>query len=112
MGLRERKERNKQNLRQAILDAAQELFVQNGYVNVSMRKIADKIEYSPTTIYLYFKNKHGIFEALMEDYFTRLKHAFDSSKNEKRDLLTSMKNDMRTYILFGLENPNYYRLAF
>jgi AcrR family transcriptional regulator len=112
MGSKERKERNKQNLRQAILDAAQELFVHNGYDNVSMRKIAEKIEYSPTTIYLYFKDKRGIFEALMEDYFTRLKKAINSSYDEKDDLLTSMKNDMRTYILFGLENPDYYRLAF
>jgi AcrR family transcriptional regulator len=52
MGVKERKERSKENLRQAILDAAREMFVQEEFVNVSMRKIANKIEYSQTTIYL------------------------------------------------------------
>ena len=50
MGIPERKERQKQKLRQRVLDAAEELFVEEGYQNVSMRKIAVKIEYSTTTI--------------------------------------------------------------
>jgi len=54
MGVRERRTREKRELKQQILDAARELFVREGYESVSMRKIADKIEYSPATIYTYF----------------------------------------------------------
>ena len=52
MGIKERQTRQKEMLRQEILDAARNLFIKDGYENVSMRKIAEKIEYSPTTIYL------------------------------------------------------------
>ena len=48
----------------AILDAARELFVAEGYHNVSIRKIAEKIEYSPAAIYGYFPSKDDIFLAL------------------------------------------------
>ena len=50
MGTKERRAREKEQLRRQIIDAARELFVSEGYANVSMRKIADKIEYSPTVI--------------------------------------------------------------
>ena len=52
MGTKERKERDKLEMQQKILDAARELFMKEGYENVSIRKIAEKIEYSPGTIYL------------------------------------------------------------
>ena len=64
MGIKERREREKDNLRQAILDAAGELFVNEGFENVSIRKIAHKIEYSATTIYIYFKDKKDIFDLM------------------------------------------------
>jgi AcrR family transcriptional regulator len=112
VGVKERKVREKVNLRQAILDAAQELFVKDSFANASMRKIAEKIEYSPTTIYLYFKDKRDIFNNLMEDYFSRLKKAMKEVGDINDDLLTRMKKEMKIYITFGLENPNYYRLAF
>ena len=57
MGIKERQVRQKEVLRQDILDAARDLFIEEGYENTSMRKIAERIEYSPTTIYYYFKDK-------------------------------------------------------
>ena len=62
----------KENLRQEIMDAARELFVAEGYQSVSMRKIADKISYSPTTIYLYFKDKNDLMHQICEHTFARL----------------------------------------
>ena len=55
MGVTERKERERQEMRQRILDAAQQVFVEEGYEKASIRNIAERIEYSPATIYLYFK---------------------------------------------------------
>ena len=72
MGTKERREREKEEIRQKILDAARELFVQEGYDAVSMRKIAEKIEYSPTAIYLHFKDKRSVLIALCDEDFLRL----------------------------------------
>ena len=69
MGIKERQERDREAVRRAILDAARELFVTEGYQNVSIRKIAERIEYSPAAIYGYFSSKDDIFFALAEEGF-------------------------------------------
>jgi len=69
MGVQERRAREKKELRQEILDAARDLFVREGFENVSMRKIAEKIEYSPTTIYLYFQDKADLLDCICEETF-------------------------------------------
>ena len=60
MGVKERKVRQKTEMRETILSAALKLFSDEGYDNVSMRKISDKIEYSVGTLYLYFKDRDEI----------------------------------------------------
>ena len=77
MGVKERQEREREAVARAILDAARELFVAEGYQNVSIRKIAEKIEYSPAAIYGYFPSKDDIFLALAEEGF-RLLFACDA----------------------------------
>ena len=72
MGIKERQERDREAVRRAILDAARELFVAEGYQNVSIRKIAERIEYSPAAIYSYFPSKDDIFFALAEEGFRLL----------------------------------------
>src|SRR5437588_11783680 len=72
MGIKERQERDREAVRRAILDAARELFVREGYNNVSIRKIAERIEYSPAAIYGYFPSKDDIFFALAEEGFQLL----------------------------------------
>lgn len=64
MGIVQRKEREKEEMRRLILDAALRLFREHGYDGVSIRNIAEAIEYSPGTIYLYYKDKSEIFFAL------------------------------------------------
>ncbi len=72
MGIKERHERDREAVSRAILDAARELFVTEGYQNVSIRKIAERIEYSPAAIYGYFPSKDDIFFALAEEGFRLL----------------------------------------
>jgi AcrR family transcriptional regulator len=67
MGIKERHERDREAVRRSILDAARELFVAEGFQNVSIRKIAERIEYSPAAIYGYFPSKDDIFFALAEE---------------------------------------------
>src|SRR5437764_8341723 len=72
MGIKERQERDRESVRRAILDAARDLFVAEGFQNVSIRKIAERIEYSPAAIYGYFPSKDDIFFALAEEGFRLL----------------------------------------
>src|SRR5581483_634392 len=67
MGIKERQTREREAVRAAILKAARTLFLSEGYANVSMRKIAEQIEYSPGAIYSYFPSKEEIFFALAEE---------------------------------------------
>src|ERR1700742_2585026 len=67
MGIKERHERDREAVSRAILDAARELFVAEGFQHVSIRKIAERIEYSPAAIYGYFPSKDDIFFALAEE---------------------------------------------
>jgi AcrR family transcriptional regulator len=113
MGIAERKKRERQDLRKAILEAAGELFAQEGIEKVSMRKIAEKIEYSPTTIYLYFKDKADLISALVRDYFEDFLRTVETlTASSPEDPLEAIKVSMRAYIDFGIGNPLAYRLAF
>ena len=69
MGVKERQERERETVARSILDAARHLFVTHGYEEVSIRKIAERIEYSPAAIYSYFPSKDDIFFALAEEGF-------------------------------------------
>src|SRR5207247_20188 len=112
MGVQERKARQKENLRQEILDAARDLFVREGVENVSIRRIAERIEYSPGTIYLYFNDKAEILKTLCEETFSRLDQKLKAIKDDKADTLSSLRRGLRAYIEFGLQNPNHYLVTF
>lgn len=112
MGVKERRARQKRFLRQEILDAASELFVREGYENVSMRRIAEKIEYSPTTIYLYFKDKAELLENVCRETFDRLVKRLSKILQQPGDPVECLKRGLIAYIQFGLENPHHYRATF
>lgn len=112
MGVKERKARQKKFLRQEILDAASELFVREGYENVSMRRIADKIEYSPTTIYLYFQDKQELLENVCKETFSRLVQRLTKIMEQPGDPVERVKRGLIAYIEFGIQNPHHYRATF
>jgi AcrR family transcriptional regulator len=112
MGSRERRVREKESLRQQILDAARELFAAHGYRNVSMRKIAERIEYSPTTIYLYFNDKSELLFSLCEETFSILIDRFAELDQEVADPVERLRLGLKSYCLFGLEHPNHYKVTF
>jgi AcrR family transcriptional regulator len=114
MSATSRRQKHKEELRRVILDAARDIFVRQGYESFSMRKLADKIEYSPGSVYLHFKNKEELFECLVEESFARLLKILTGLQNgrEWQDPVEELKNGMRAYVEFGLRNPNDYRFAF
>jgi AcrR family transcriptional regulator len=111
MGIAQRRERERDEVRRKILDAAQELFATEGYERVTMRRIAEAIEYSPTTIYLHFKDKDELVHSLCQEDFAKLlselgRHAPPS------DPLEAIRQMGRGYARFGIAYPNHYRFMF
>jgi AcrR family transcriptional regulator len=111
MGTIERREREKTEVRQKILDAARELFVTEGYEAVSMRKVAERIEYSATAIYSYFEDKAALLRALCDHDFAALANEFVEIAAEP-DALERMRQSGRAYVRFGLAHPHAYQLMF
>lgn len=107
-----RRAQHKTELRQAILDAAGALFLSEGYDGVSMRRIAAQIGYTPTTLYLHFKNRDEILLALLNDGYTRFGAALAEAAARKRDPLRRLEAIGQAYIAFGLANPLHYQLMF
>jgi AcrR family transcriptional regulator len=111
MGVKERREREKSETRDKILDAARELFITEGYDGVSMRRVAEKIEYSPTAIYVHFADKNELFHELCHQDYARLAEVFQSSAMST-DPIERLKQIGRTYMEFGLRYPNHYKFMF
>jgi len=88
------------------------LFVKDGYESVSIRKIAEKVEYAPGTIYLYFKDKAEILDKICEDTFAKLIVRLEAIDKDKSAPLDKMRRAIRTYIQFGLDHPHHYVLTF
>lgn len=109
-----RRQKHKEELRTEILAAARRIFVVGGYESFSMRKLAEKIEYSPGSVYLHFKNKEELFDCLVEESFARLLKTLRGLLNgrERQDPVEELKKGLRAYVEFGLRNPNDYRFAF
>lgn len=112
MGLKERRIKQKDELRQKILDAARDMFANEGYEQFSMRRIAKIIEYSPTTIYLYFKDKDDLLYTLCEETFSELFQHTTDLRQAETDPLRLLRSVMLDYIDFGLTSPNHYKVAF
>ncbi len=112
MTVEQRRERQKEALRRKILDAAGEMFATEGFEAVSMRKLADKIEYSPTTIYLYFQDKAELLGCLCEETFTGLVQVLDGIERKSREPVAGLEKGLRAYVDFGLRHPHHYVVTF
>jgi len=111
MGTRERQERERRAVARAILDAARELFVVEGYQHVSMRRIAERIEYSPAAIYRYFSSKDDICLALAEEGF-RLLADMTLPRAETDDPLEAVREAFWGHYEFSKAHPEYFALMF
>lgn len=111
MGINDRKEREKEELKQRILNAAVEIFRERGFENTSIRAIADKIEYSPTTIYLYYKDKNALFHDVHEEGF-RLMQKFFAPLAQVADPFERLLLQGRYYMDFATRHPEFYDLMF
>lgn len=111
MTIAERKKRERVEMRRIILDAAKEIFLEKGFRSASIRNIAEKIEYSPGTIYLYFTDKDAIFHALHEEGFRTMLNMMQPLQHvaDPMERLLAMG---KVYMDFAYHNKELYDLMF
>ena len=104
---------NNGDLRRLILDTTRHLLVQEGYQNLSMRKIARAIDYSATSIYLHFDNKDALLHALIDEGMSHLYQNLKQVRTQHpHNLVERLEALCRRFIRFGLDNPEYYEIMF
>jgi AcrR family transcriptional regulator len=111
LGPRERREREREEIRTRILDAARELFAAEGVEAVTMRRIADRIEYSPTAIYFHFRDKEALLAELCDCDFRVFAQQFIEIAKIP-DPVARLKAAGTAYVNFGLSHPSHYRVMF
>jgi AcrR family transcriptional regulator len=111
MGVQERKQRERDAKKNLIRQAAIDLFLSEGVENITIRRIAEKIEFAPATIYLYFKDKGDILMDLHDEGFRLLIEYLKMAKGSD-DMINEMKASSTSYVNFAIENPGYYNLIF
>lgn len=108
----ERRERNRQETRQAILKAATSMFEREGYEGFSLRQVAENIGYTPTTIYLYFKDKDDLLFAVCSQGFSEFTQALQTAYDTHPDPRERLAALAWAYLEFGLEHPLHYQMMF
>jgi AcrR family transcriptional regulator len=112
VSIKQRREREKQEVRQAILSAARQLALQDGWQSVTIRKVADCIEYSPPTIYEYFASKEDMLLALYREGFRQLGAALHIARESVEDRQERLLNMCEAYWDFAMEHMELYQVMF
>jgi AcrR family transcriptional regulator len=108
MGITERRQMEKEIIRKKIIDAASEILVKEGYENLSMRKIASKIEYSPSIIYHYFEDKAEIVASVVEEGYGRILKSISEIPLDVENPEKTIEKGLRNYMELMLESPEQF----
>jgi AcrR family transcriptional regulator len=109
MGITERKEREKAEMRETILNAAREIVSSSGVDGISIRKIAGMIEYSPAIIYHYFKNKEEIIEILIEENYHKILAALSSFNTSDITPAEKLRESSKSFIMLAVQMEDAYK---
>lgn len=112
MGFKERRQKHKEEFKTEILEAALSLFSEEGYANFSMRKLAAKIDHSPTTIYLYFRDKDDLLFHICENLYAFMLQILDKARKSEASPEQALKDAIRGYIHYSLTHPEQYKVVF
>src|SRR5713101_9758466 len=110
MGIKERRERERQEIRQSILSAARQIAIEEGWQAVTTRKVAERIEYSQPTIYEYFDNKEAILMALLSQGFEQVLSAMRSAKAQHEQPEAQLLAMSYAYWAFAFRCPELYQV--
>ena len=112
MGIKERRDREKQELRSKILDVAREMFAQDGFAAVTMRELAKRIEYSPASIYLHFKDKEALIAELCASDLAVIDAQLDALAATTGDAVERVRASSLAFVKFALAHPAQYQVLF
>jgi len=112
MAVSERRKRAISEMKEGILDAASTLFINTGYEETTLRKIAKTIGYNQATIYNYYGNKEEIFFALQKRAFSKFYEEFEELRNSTLSGFEKFEQIGKTYVEFAMNNPHHYQLMF
>src|SRR5262245_12070354 len=110
MGIKERRDRERQELKQAILTSAREIAAAEGWQAVTIRKVADRIEYSPPTIYEHFANKEAILLQITREGFQALLAEIQAADVAASDPAVRLLAAARAYWDFAWKSPELYQV--
>ena len=109
MGTKDRKEREREEHKELILNASEQIMISEGLDNLSIRKIAKKIEYSPAIIYHYFKDKDEIINSLMTKGYKRILSTLASINSSDKNPKEKLEEGFKNYIFASLNDPLEYK---
>ena len=112
MGIAERKERQRKEVRDSILDSAWKLVNEDGWQSLSIRKIADAIEYSVPVVYDHFENKEAILSEFNRQGFKLLGDNLKDAKEKHRKPSIQLEAIAFAYWTFAFEHKEYYQLMY
>ena len=110
MGIKERRQREKRATRDGILQAAKTIAQAEGWGAVTVRKLADAIEYSPPTIYEYFDNKDAVLNEVVQDGFTELTRELHRASRQSTVPEEQLLAIALAYYRFSRDQPELYRI--
>ena len=113
IGTKERREKEIESMKNAILEAAIKIIIDEGYENLTMRKLADAIDYTPTAIYSYYKDKAEIVFDISLQLRKKTLSAIkaDLEKNKEFPVDEQLKSTFRVFILCCAENSEVARVV-
>lgn len=112
MGFKERRQKHKDEFKAEILEAALNLFSQEGYANFSMRKLAARIEHSPTTIYNYFRDKDDLLFQICENHYAHLLGHMREIRKRGMPPEETLREAFLQYVRYSLAHPEQYKVVF
>lgn len=104
--------RRREKVRQTILEAAERVFAEEGYEGLSIRRLADEIDYSPSAIYKYFTSKTELIGCLKEAFFMRLVRNIEEAVGDDPRSWLYVRDCTKAYVRTALEKPHHYIAAF
>lgn len=105
-------ERRRANTRELILDAAERVFRQEGEAGLSIRRLADEINYSPAAIYKYFASKAELVDELKQAFFERFNVRLAGVLASGKPFLQCAVDGTACYVQTATERPHHYTAAF
>lgn len=113
MGISDRKQKETEELRERVLDAAEDIFVKEGGQNVTMRRIASMVEYAPTVLYRLFTDKNDLMDHLIARGYGGVRRLYEEVLDrDHRDPLQTLSGILEVYTDYALAHPNHYLMWF